>query len=138
MFKNYHFSIVPMYKNISRRSFRSTFSCFFSYTYGRRFCVVLTRWVTYISFRMRWDLICSVCGDVEAVNCHKTAFSYGLLYYSIFILSDNCHLSLHGTLPPFILAVSWVNYINVLNELIGRGHWWCYAFRFFYKTKNFV
>lgn len=58
----------------------------------------------------------------------------GLLYYSIFILSDNCHLSLHATtIPPFMWAVSWVNYINMLNKLIGRGHWWCYAFIFFYK-----
>jgi hypothetical protein len=77
--------------------------------------------------------ICIVCGNVEAVNCHKTASSYGLLYHSIFILPDNCRLSLHGTIPAFIWAVSWVNYINMLNELIGRGHWWCYAFRFFYK-----
>jgi hypothetical protein len=35
--------------------------------------------------------------------------------------------------PPFMWAVSWVNYINMLNELIGRGHWWCCAFIFFYE-----
>jgi len=35
--------------------------------------------------------------------------------------------------PPFMWAVSWVNYINMLNELMGRGHWWCYAFMFFYE-----
>jgi hypothetical protein len=54
-----------------------------------------------------------------------------ILQYLYFIWQLSFVSSCHCC--TFIWSANWVNYINMLNEVMGSGHWWCYAFMFFYK-----